>query len=253
MKKYRLMKEYPLSGTIKVNDIVVKLTESFYSTKGKDNFVPVSHVENYPEYWEEVVEKDYEILKLKDENGYTYSLFTGELCSNNFNQKDSIYSVKRLSDGEVFTVGDKVRISRLQHDGYFVIDKFYFDCNGDKLLCNGKGSGNGHVSINKIKHNKRPLFTTEDGVDKYKGDGVYILDLPSFEISSKPDGWLNSWIPRDWNRAFSTREAAEAYVLMNKPCLSLNNVLNSMDEEDEDWFNTAIRRLRVLAKHKVKK
>src|SRR5690606_33107946 len=84
-----------------------------------------------------------------------------------------IYSIKRLSDGEVFTIGDKVRISKLQHDGSFTIDEFYFDCNNDKLLCNGKCTGNGHVSITKIEHCKKPLFTTEDGVEMFEGDTFY--------------------------------------------------------------------------------
>lgn len=49
--------------------------------------------------WQEVVEKDYEILSWRNKNSKTIShLLSGK--------NHEIHSVKRLSDGEVFTIGD---------------------------------------------------------------------------------------------------------------------------------------------------
>jgi hypothetical protein len=64
------------------------------------------HVENSPEFWEEVVEKDYEILKYHSIENPSIGRTT---CNSKLNDTYSIYSVKRLSDGEVFTVGDKAK------------------------------------------------------------------------------------------------------------------------------------------------
>lgn len=57
------------------------------------------------EFWEEVIEKDYEILS------YISKLKNAIISSEDdwINHGDwDIHSVKRLSDGEVFTVGDKL-------------------------------------------------------------------------------------------------------------------------------------------------
>ena len=92
--QYRLIKEYP--GSLKLGSIA--------STKdGDDLWKGRIYYDKYPEYWEEVIEKDYEI-RISKVVPYT------------------ILSVKRLSDGEIFTVGDKV-------EGGIIlgihIDKFY--------------------------------------------------------------------------------------------------------------------------------
>ena len=70
-KKYKLIKEYPGSPELGI------IAEERYVMKDQ------------PEYWEEVVEKDYEILISRV-------------------VPQEILSVKRLSDGEVFTIGDEV-------------------------------------------------------------------------------------------------------------------------------------------------
>src|SRR5690606_35481836 len=101
---------------------------------------------------------------------------------------------------------------------------FYFDCNNDKLLCNGKCKGNGHVSINRIEKVNDPVFITEDGVDMFDCDKYYYViedkvysntvNATYFECSNAPNG----------NKRFSTREKAEEYILYNKPCLSIKDI-----------------------------
>jgi len=88
MKKYKLIKEYPASP--KLGFILFKRHCGTYHNIETGNVYGSRMIENQPEFWEEVVEKDYEILKTCPIEG-------------------TFYSVKRLSDGEIFTVGDKAK------------------------------------------------------------------------------------------------------------------------------------------------
>lgn len=108
MKKYKLIKEYPGSDH---EGIIVSLKTPNGLYEGYQYNYSTKHVENNPEYWEEVVEKDYEVLIAKTVP-YT------------------ILSVKRLSDGEVFTVGDTLEgiCGRSQK-----IEKFYL--NKENEMC----------------------------------------------------------------------------------------------------------------------
>ena len=107
MNKYKLIKEYP--GSLQLGTKILSDDTQF--------------VTNFPEFWEKVVEKEYEILSFSfnnnridtlRENGL-YGISTG-ICKQDIGNYgiDSysswdINSVKRLSDGEVFTVGDNFK------------------------------------------------------------------------------------------------------------------------------------------------
>src|SRR5690606_8522332 len=218
--KYKLKKWYP--SLPKDWEVGMEVGQddrfkSYYSPcngKYKEFFVNFEQVEQNEEFWEKVVPKEFEILKRQ-----TYPC---QGASNGGNYQ-VIESVKRLSDGEVFTIGDKDRISKLQHDGSFTIDEFYFDCNNDKLLCNGKCTGNGHVSITKIEHCKKPLFTTEDGVEMFEGDTFYWYAQSINEImkSTVKKGATET----DSNRfkKFSNIESAQSYYNFEQKLFSAND------------------------------
>jgi hypothetical protein len=225
MKKYKLIKEYP--GSPKLG-CVTALSFNKHS--------------QYPEFWEEVVEKDYEILSFKDigksplkglaviqkDGTYSmdisypmYSSTKGGLLTDFLNLNTwVIHSVKRLSDGEVFTVGDKYNDCNLKNE---TIIEFQLGNNG--LLVNTS-------LLKNVQHIKKPLFTTEDGVNIFKDDRYWVVAknnikyigyvISAFEIekndtSFKEYNWFNYW-------SFSTEKAAKQYVLMNKPCLSIKDV-----------------------------
>lgn len=114
MKQYKLKKWYPGCGKQEVGSIVtksnsgsplylgVKLTDTLYYT------FPAKYVENNPEYWEEIVEKDYEILSIliQRSDNHQIRVVTHLDCQDYIKslsktQGNSIHSVKRLSDGEV--------------------------------------------------------------------------------------------------------------------------------------------------------
>ena len=88
---------------------------------------------------------------------------------------------------------------------------------------------NYHASLNSIKHIKQPLFTTEDGVDIFESDEFYNtwdLKIPNKEIAvSRKKDFYNEKPVNKHCIYFSTKEAAEEYILMHKPCLSLKEVL----------------------------
>ena len=48
-------------------------------------------------------------------------------------------------------------------------------------------------------------------------------------------------------KQFSTKEKAEEYIIMNKPCLSYNDVLNTVSIKNKNTFNT----LKDLARLKI--
>ena len=143
----------------------------------------------------------------------------------------NIRVVKRLSDGETFKIGDVIKT--YEHGRPHQIDSI--------TLSEGQGSikqgiwinydgGSQHFS-NTIKV-KDKLLTTEDGVDIYVGDQTWILHKNSWHLSPKPTkynnvSWFQSGEPAHWS--FSNKEAAEAYMLNNKPCLSLDDIRRSLN------------------------
>jgi hypothetical protein len=204
-------------------------------------------VEPSNEFWEEVVEKDYEVLSwyfgdmniTKNPDGSASEYF--------------IHSVKRLSDGEVFTVKDIIKTSvdksYCQIYGFRIVnDKLIIDCT-HSYLCSLKGIN----ILEDIQHvTKKPLFTTEDGVDIYEGDNFYVVlkDLSNIEITkckasvhSKYEKYLD----------FSTKQAAEEYILMNKPCLSINDLWNCNSNKDskDSWMIISKKTLQELVKSKL--
>ena len=129
MSKYKLIKIYP--GSPKLGTIVEVDKDGWCCTSCNLN------PQDYPEFWEKVVEKDYEILSFKsnfytfvldDDGYYSYNKNRERLSLSNLEKNPlyTIHSVKRLSDGEVFTVGDKCDDGIVQ--GFNIIDdKMYID------------------------------------------------------------------------------------------------------------------------------
>lgn len=66
----------------------------------------------------------------------------------------------------------------------------------------------------------KPLFTTEDGVDVFRGD-LFFCVTDDFQILSDMAQQSHVGVRL---RAFSTIPAAEVWVLMNKKCLSVMDV-----------------------------
>lgn len=76
------------------------------------------------------------------------------------------------------------------------------------------------------------LFRSEDGVDIFKGDKIYFVIKDKFLIGNGV-AWDNE-LRHDYLH-FSTRKAAENYIILNKPCLSINEVLTLGISKDGSW------------------
>ncbi len=200
MKKFKLIKEYPGSpnlGTI-CEERNNKSSFCYYFEGEKNIGITKDQVENQPEYWEEVIEKDYEILISRV-------------------VPQEILSVKRLSDGEVFTVGDLIT-------GYS-----YEDARSIQTIkiCSYTGimkleQEKGFTSLCAATKAKNPIFLTHDGKDIFAEDKVWYVNKENLYydyIIAQPEVKFNSEI----RAYFLTREDAENYIERNKPRLSIED------------------------------
>ena len=217
MRKFKLIKTYPGSDH---EGIVVSLRTPNGLYEGYQYNYSTKHVENNPEYWEEVIEKDYEILSYVAKDCDTVIVQvpkTVSIIDNIPKNYWKIHSVKRLSDGEVFTVGDKFEANIGCKDVIRTIQKINVE--GDRItiyhengdLTNRKGSGIFYT----IKKVKSPIFLTHDGKDIFEGDTVWYvnkenLDLDHFRTHA------NVTFRSDINSYFLTKEEAEDYIKRNK-------------------------------------
>lgn len=204
--KYRLIKTYPNSPELGAEAKFEKNAEISYDINSGIQYLSI--IKNYPEYWEKVAEKDYEILCYSRAfNRYSHSLTKRD-------ESWDIHMIKRLSDGVIFSIGDKI-------DGYSYTNRVILNIElaNKKLLFR---QCLGYSMLEDIKHSKQPLFTTEDGVDIYEGDKIWFVDIdywiPEERISKKRDIYKNRGL-----FPFSTKEKAEEYIIMNKPCLSIED------------------------------
>lgn len=236
---YKLIKIFPGSP------------ELGYISKTKDSNVLDGHYwmgqwfnpKDYPEFWEEVVEvPEWEILSfthsccepghyttLRSNGLYKYDKISGEgtatlknMLSNDYiNCK--IHSVRRKSDREVFTIGDIVEHFRSPADKGKITKLSFTE---SYFLVEFEGTYEGvtpHKFFNclsVIKHSKLPLFTTEDGVDIFKGDKYWFCRKNTFEGSNiiehiAKEGSDCGSNGRDYYY-FSTRQAAKEYIAKNK-------------------------------------
>lgn len=172
-----------------------------------------------------VIEKEYEILsfskpddkilKIKGEDGLFHWCYTSlkDTEKSLIERKFNIHSVKRMSDGVIFSVGDRVD-ERLSDKKNMIIKSFKIHFN--KLCIYGeKGCLNTQLLLEFLdKHT--PLLKTVDGVDIFEGDKVWYYDSMYRIWDSKADTKIHN----KRNTAFtyfSTKEAAKNYSKERKP------------------------------------
>lgn len=240
---YRLLREYPnfmkktCADLLRVGDIAEKRGDHYRVTNQDviDLKVPAHVVENYPELWEKVVEKDYEILSFKDCAGFMYypqgnffkrddgsfRLYTKEEL---LGANDKIHSIERLSDNKVFTVGDIVKTI----NSIFIITKLVRDDDWEGGLY-VESKNKSKISIKRIEPYKQPLFTTEDGVDIYKGDVSFMVDADNYDIVWRYDETPND-IKFGGNALFfSTRLKAIQWIEENEPKYSERDIEETLN------------------------
>ncbi|MEX0597645.1 MAG: hypothetical protein WD512_14225 [Candidatus Paceibacterota bacterium] len=245
--KYRLIKEYPGSPELGYISKAKQGTEHYWMGSWYNP-------SDYPEYWTEVKEVDHEILSfLTLSTGFILTKHDNDLfgCgTGDYSEEDvlsgdpdrvdwgkdtsdygyKIHSVE-TSDGLVLTLGDRVRNKAGQS---FIISKFYYNCSGEKLLCNGEGTGDGHISVNKVIKDS-VIFVSEDGVNVYEGDLVFKVSR-NFQLEKSFICSDKIYFSEDCFY-FRNRNNAKKFILLNSPSLSLKevcrNLMLSCEEKDK--------------------
>lgn len=221
MDKQELLKQYP--------DLVRDIALSFRNFKLNctdevlwDNFLTLKMLPEFKKDWTILSFKCNDRLFILEEGGL-YRSKENSVTAFNIDALDTIHSVRRESDGEIFTVGDKYKNA----SGVFTISKFEL-CNNNIILVYAEEYG--ACRLNVISKVKQPLFITEDGVDIYEDDKYFWVNNEDFVArttrANKRHPEQDKLRPGFYHN-FSTEEKAEEYILMNKPCLSINDILNS--------------------------
>ncbi len=265
MKKYVLIKEYPDSPELGTEIIKshISISRSFlgnydtYMIKGEEWF-KLPNPENYPEFWQPVIEKDYEILTISLRRSDKPKITNVIGCGEDYIQSllncdgNKIHSIKRLSDSKIFTIGDNTNSGIIesfkQFENRIIVN---FDCNKQpNLPMYLDASGKLLLKV------KQKLFTSEDGVDIFEDDTFYYVKFKEnkntygkiFEIvtCSRP-GCI--YEPQ-FEKYFSTKEKAEEYVINNKPCLSLKEIYDLFPGYVHS-SSTLIPKLKKLVKTKL--
>jgi hypothetical protein len=206
-----------------INDLGLKRT-GIYNFSSWENMFRESTKEEYDNQF-----VDYQILTIKD--SISNALFTLRKSGEYVYLLDSryiIHSVKRKSDGEIFTIGDRVSVNTTNYDSrysccsqmgkLFTIENFLLS----KDLSNFPSApigmyvyyNNFNITINYLNKVRVPLFTTEDNVPIYEGDEYwYIFDTNPTLINHSM-----SAIPlerRSDIKRFSTKQAAKEHIVKN--------------------------------------
>ena len=228
MKKYKLIKEYP--GSPELGYI------ANFNSNGEDwdtpNMLLLSDCENYPEFWERYNKPlDFTVLSCIE---IEPDLDPGTIYTDCENNQESylkyirentvsIHSIKRLSDGEVLTVGDCVTSKTYKWDNNCFISKF--EVIKDELyICVKQLNFESRYDLEQLtKQKKKVILTTKDKVELFENDKFYHVD-PYFNIG---EGLIsNKFEKLKGYKTFSTIEAAKEYVKYYRPMYSLNDIKN---------------------------
>lgn len=232
MIQYKLIKEYPGHN----------LGETHCSDKST-KWYGTNFYDAYPDFWQKVEEVDYEII---DFDLRRQSLFGRR-------PPLIILSVKRLSDGEVFKIGDLIDFGDFGNKGFQPIDKIEIDC-FDKTRITAWNSAYG-LGLEKWKKipAKTPLFTTEDGVNIFEGDDFFYVNSNFYDVSSiKADETINHHVKQaDKYKTFFYKEKSEEYIWLNKPCLSAQDLIDVFNKDQQIGCLQLIYESILLANSKL--
>lgn len=166
---------------------------------------------------------DYEILEFK-KNGIKNHFLAVEFDTLVINSylKDSeykIHSIRRVSDGEVFTVGNRIKTIDM---GYRPINKIYLKRDGVYLGVKDCGLIPIHCAVLG-----EFLFITEDGVKLFKSDTYHWVRADSYGSN---DTATDRVYDHYTYKYFSTEGAAKEYIKQNKINYSEQDMLEFATE-----------------------
>lgn len=161
--------------------------------------------------------RDWEIISYADKYGFLQTdqsvFYIIEQQRQIFKHDYKIHSVKRLSDGEVFTVGDTVDYG-IKNE-YFVGSIESFKIVGNNLMALGNPF-EFYINlkdISKVKP-KVPLFTTEDGVE------IFDKERPIYITNDNFEEWTSnaaSCTQSSFCKYFSSEQKRYEYIQLYTP------------------------------------
>lgn len=208
MKKYKCINKYPFGVAVG--------RELFDSWEGKD-----SSLANFPEFWEEIIDEDYKIISY-------CNIFDPEITSPVKNDLcRQILSVERFSDNKVFSIGDTFYLSGNTFNKY-IIDELFLDENYKVIVC---ASGEeGCYSLNTLKKVDSVTFKTEDGVELTEKDEFWVVTQEKCNlVGNRSHTYPDFSKDKSKYLRFSSLEEANKYRVLNKDCLSLQDVFNTVN------------------------
>jgi hypothetical protein len=243
MIQYRLIKKYP--GSEKLGNIEWFNRDVLGKNGCSNDWKGRVFYDSHPEFWQKVEELDYEILQFFNKmNNRVYGrVYCGGKASIKLSSIDkfhenvdyeyclryyAIHSVKRLSDGVVFTIGDNIDSLYNNPITSIYITKKPFQIKG--IWFEYKDGSCSLLMARKVE--KTPLFTTEDGEEIFEGEHFFYPNTHTWEVQKADATKKMLEYVKDVNhyRTFSTKEKAFEYVLRNKPCLSINEIGSNIPE-----------------------
>lgn len=227
--------------------------------------IPCWCVENSND-WEEIIEKDYEVLEYKSIQGIhcEKGQYFFDVVSQYGNPNEwFIYKIRRKSDGVEFKIGDKIcGTSSTQelknasnYKGYVVIKAIVSTTekrskSGFKIEhCTGTS-----YWLENLNLYKEPILTTEDGYECTLDDRVFgVLPKANWQTNFydgngipiqrliRSEGFPNTaWL------YFKTKENAEKYIYENKPEFSKRQIRDRLGFwVDKDVIDAILYDLKV--------
>jgi hypothetical protein len=233
MKTFKLKQKYPsLPSDWEVGMEVGQGDRGIYGDyspihgKYSNRYINMADVEANPEFWEELIEKDYDVLSYsvyntelvtKRENGnylgekyeltYTNKGATWEEVLGFWDESiHKIHSVKYLPTGEVFTIGDKVTF--YNRSTISTIKKFGLTYRRGCIVY--RDNSECCWLLKNICKVKSILFQSFDGKDIYVGDVFYYIgdadNICETSCLFKGDEDFSKF------KTFAKRENAEEYI-----------------------------------------
>lgn len=197
-----------------------------------------------PDYFKEVVDKEWEIVSFKTKymghnevvfsrgadgifrtglNGRTYQYTEEEILKESAAQ---IFCVKRLSDGETFSIGDRVK--RTTSSDSFIIRKFNIERN-DKMIVNG------HTFIENLK--KLPTLPTPA---TFQWTYELVKDFVRERIIS-PCDYLHTQLDDRLNSFIKERQASKSQQL-NKEEEKIESKIDFYEPSKESYDGSKFNR-----------
>ena len=201
--------------------------------------IPAWVIENSND-WEEIVEKDYEILMYRSKNN-SCIYFDNPKYFSSLNSDWEIYSIRRKSDGIEFKIGDKVYWNwQYSPQKYYTIEGFSINKEDNSLDFYTKGSCKYSWIFNKIQHYKEPILTTEDDYECTLDDRVFgvlpkgVWETKFWDGQGMPVNKLFNLEDKRYSEGspwlyFKTKENAEKYIYENKPEFSRKQILDALE------------------------